>query len=188
MLVFLFTQEPLQIALGPHEPVALLKKYVAFQMEQLWSRFFYQWSFIPVLTEAISVWLFSYSHIKLMYEWNIASNHVIPIYTATIPQYRMVIYENVDAIEDDTYFPLDVIFFGSSSGRRNHFLLGMYILILIFLITIITIEFSSDFVRRNNELPEEERMVYKLLSGGWDELIFDEKRDLVVKKAKVMIT
>lgn len=118
----IFRENILQIAIGPHESTLLLKYYIVFQMEQIWSVFYeaYLSRYKYVFKNSIAVWALSKKHAHDIHiKGNLSKENIfiVPLYiddTRELPKGILVVDENNIVIE--TSRPC---MFGSNTPRRN---------------------------------------------------------------------
>lgn len=172
---------PLQISIAPHEDTLLLRNYVVFNMEQLWSPYMKNERYLTILREARAVWTFSSQHLEYLLSIGINAENIwfLPIYTDQ--RYLLSTYQLYTSTTTTTTstssgtvsenplsaFPqkdFDVLVFGSFSIRRNDIVQEM-------LRNISQYTSSFDF--------------YRVLSGVQYSLMRD-RRDDYVRRSKVM--
>jgi len=96
----------LQIAIGPHESTMLLKHYIVFQMEQIWSIFYeaYLSRYKYITKNSAAVWALSSKHANdIVMKCNVSAEKVfvMPLYideNHKIPDYVISGYQ-VDVIK-----------------------------------------------------------------------------------------
>jgi len=185
-------EEPLQIAIGPHELLLLLDNYIAFQMEQVWSLYFTSPSFNAyhmLLQRALQVWVFCPSHVITMIALGYSNVQIIPIYPRKelllsnfFPMNKISNNDNNSSISNrnrnsdrETFeefinnfknLPIDVAFFGSGSSRRSEIL---------------------NTIDAKNKALSEKKLTFYCISGSWETALIDKRRDYIVKNSKIVL-
>jgi hypothetical protein len=178
----------IQIYLGPSDISLFASNFIAFNTEQKWEPLvfgstLYRINYIFSLS--LSIWCFyhpltTYLAEKLGY----SSTYTIPLYTfeRNITDYYHQFYQAINMSSDVTLSPLssssepkEVLFFGSASTRRNE--------ILIYL--------SNEFIRYNGYNGTDQLSsplaLFRIIVGGWSNLVFDYDRDFYVMKTSLVI-
>jgi hypothetical protein len=177
----------IQIYLGPSDISFFASNFIAFNTEQKWEPLvfgstLYRINYIFSLS--LSIWCFyhpltTYLAEKLGY----SSAYTIPLYTfdRNITDYYQQFNQAVSLSSNASWLttsssePKEVLFFGSSSTRRNE--------ILVYLSN----EFTTFNGYNRTDSVGSPTVRLRVIMGGWNQLIFDYERDLYVMKSSIVI-
>jgi hypothetical protein len=160
------TPLPLQIAIAPHEETPLLPRYVVLQMEQTWSDYMEDPRFQSILRRAEAVWTFSRQQHQLLSSPQIgipvSRLRSLPLYTDRRYADETETLSGKSEGGSDSR-PIDLLFFGSGSPRRQQFA-----------------EQMTEFAASHNLL-----LAGRL--GGAEVSLFGQTRDQLVRLSKVLL-